>query len=239
MFLKKCEFCGKEKEYERESYGSKRKYCSSSCSVKAWKNEIRQSMPEKCIATGCNNKSITKGYCKKHYLQHLSGGVRRTCKDRNEINILNDHAEIVLRNILQEITGVALISVNKVDRVKPHKWSLNKNGYATAHVDGKKITLHRFLTDAPDGKVVDHINRKRLDCRDENLRITTQSVNARNSSRKPNKADSRCLFLNPKNNKWQIYLTVNYKRYYKGAIKTKEEALKILHDMKERLGALG
>jgi hypothetical protein len=51
--------------------------------------------------------------------------------------------------------------------------------------DGTKTTLylHRLITGAPKGKVVDHINRDPLDNRRANLRIVTQVENERNSAR--------------------------------------------------------
>jgi hypothetical protein len=49
----------------------------------------------------------------------------------------------------------------------------------------KSIQLHRFIMDAPKGKVVDHINGDGRDNRKENLRICTFSENSRNRHHTP------------------------------------------------------
>lgn len=49
----------------------------------------------------------------------------------------------------------------------------------------KTIVLHRFIMDAPKGKVVDHINGDGRDNRKENLRICTSGENSRNRNVPP------------------------------------------------------
>lgn len=52
------------------------------------------------------------------------------------------------------------------------------NGYP--HIRKYRTSLHRLVTGAKKGQIVDHINGMRTDCRICNLRITTQSINVRN-----------------------------------------------------------
>jgi len=49
----------------------------------------------------------------------------------------------------------------------------------------KAIALHRFIMDAPKGKVVDHINGDGRDNRKENLRVCTHAENGRNCNTPP------------------------------------------------------
>ncbi len=53
-------------------------------------------------------------------------------------------------------------------------------GYFNGKQKNKMLYLHRFLTDAPDGQEVDHINGDRLDNRKSNLRFSTRSQNNAN-----------------------------------------------------------
>src|SRR5512139_3403976 len=45
---------------------------------------------------------------------------------------------------------------------------------------GKKVYLHRLITQAPSGMVVDHVNRNPMDNRRENLRVCRQMQNSWN-----------------------------------------------------------
>ena len=83
------------------------------------------------------------------------------------------------------ILDIVLVDDEDVGRCSAYSWFIfTVSGglkYAAANVDGKRIYLHRFITNAQPGQYVDHINGNSLDNRKENLRITTQSVNAANS----------------------------------------------------------
>ena len=65
------------------------------------------------------------------------------------------------------------------------KWTLNSVGYPYQRVrvgpralnQRKTVLMHRYVIGAAKGQIVDHINRNKLDCRRENLRICTQSSN--------------------------------------------------------------
>jgi hypothetical protein len=83
----------------------------------------------------------------------------------------------------------SMIDAEDAERVGEHDWSAMPNStggyYATCGVkgpDGKRRTtyLHRFVTDAPQGKVVDHVNHDTLDNRKGNLRVGSNRDNSFN-----------------------------------------------------------
>ncbi len=83
-----------------------------------------------------------------------------------------------------------------IERITKYKWQFNPSNGAIErrhHISGsgknrKRMTwnLHRFIMDFPKGKMVDHINRNRLDNRKCNLRVCTASENARNVVKRKN-----------------------------------------------------
>jgi hypothetical protein len=62
-------------------------------------------------------------------------------------------------------------------------WSL-RGGYAARMEKRKPIYMHRLLMQAPEGLVVDHQNRNKLDNTRTNLRVCTPQENACNRSKK-------------------------------------------------------
>src|SRR5690606_1175342 len=77
-----------------------------------------------------------------------------------------------------------LIDDADCERVNLHKWRAHRSRntwYAVRNGPGRKmIFLHRFISDAPEGLIVDHVNGDGLDNRRENLRLCTHAENARN-----------------------------------------------------------
>lgn len=59
-------------------------------------------------------------------------------------------------------------------------WHLSDTGYAIRRNNHQTYRLHRLIMNCPEGMVVDHLNRNKLDCRKSNLRICSQLDNARN-----------------------------------------------------------
>jgi len=83
---------------------------------------------------------------------------------------------------------VAIISAEDYRRVNRYKWHVHfskgtkkKPGqpYARANINGKKIYLHRYVTNCPDHLEPDHKNHCTLDCRQENLELTDRLTNNR------------------------------------------------------------
>ena len=92
-------------------------------------------------------------------------------------------------------THHVLLDDEDYDRVVAEgKWHIHKDPHRgvfyvkrNTYENGKQraIHLHRFIMDAPKGKVVDHINGDGRDNRKENLRICTNAENTRNRHTPP------------------------------------------------------
>lgn len=71
-----------------------------------------------------------------------------------------------------------------VEKVKAHSWYPHRKGYLHCKINGEHVALHNFVTDCPDGMVVDHINHNTFDNRLVNLRVCTPKQNSYNRSYK-------------------------------------------------------
>lgn len=80
--------------------------------------------------------------------------------------------------------GKILVSRKHKQLLQAHKWRQRRDGYVTRHAKiagaWTKIYLHREITGAKPGEIVDHVNGNPVDNRLENLRITDQSGNLQN-----------------------------------------------------------
>lgn len=85
------------------------------------------------------------------------------------------------------------------------------------------MVLHRFIVDAPKGVQVDHINRNRLDCRKENLRLCDNRQNQRNAGLHPcNKTGFKGVLPCGKN--WKTAIKLPDRIKHLGVFSTKEAA---------------
>lgn len=112
-------------------------------------------------------------------------------------------------------------------KVKNLHFYLHKAGqflYVRFGIKNKQY-LHRFITNAPKDKVVDHINRNTLDNRKINLRVCTIQENLRNQKRPNSKTGYTGVAIAYKG-KYSAQIKINYKKIHLGIFNTIEEALK-------------
>lgn len=83
---------------------------------------------------------------------------------------------------------VAIVDKSTWSIIKKYKWyahiSKGKGRdagkpYARTNIDGKKVYLHRLLTNCPPGLYPDHKNHQTIDCRLENLEVVTHLENCK------------------------------------------------------------
>ena len=108
------------------------------------------------------------------------------------------------------------------DRVKDIIWT-NSRGYLY-NVDYGR--LHRFILNAPEGVVVDHINRDKSDNRRENLRLCTQAENVMNSKRVSGASKYKGVQFSKKYSKWTAYITFSGRGKQIGTYMDEVEAAK-------------
>lgn len=108
------------------------------------------------------------------------------------------------------------------------------NGYVYFSVwkDGKSTpqTLHRFLTGAPKGRHVDHVNGDPLDNRRANLRVTSPGLNQVNRKRlnRNNVSGVRGVQHVPRlstRSPWRAQITVDGRNLHLGLFATRNAAV--------------
>lgn len=130
-----------------------------------------------------------------------------------------------------------LIDERDIDRVNElsggrriyavHTGPNNRCMYAMVVVHGKPQYIHRLVTRAVNGQVVDHINGDGLDNRRCNLRIVTPSQNHQNRKvKRTSTTGIKGVELRP-SGKYRVNITVNGKRKHLGLFKTIAEAMAV------------
>lgn len=106
---------------------------------------------------------------------------RRTNSTLNECNWNESEKcyEMILYNRENQPICTTLIDAEDYPKIKDYKWGLNAQ-YAATKMNGHEMKLHRFITNPPDDRVVDHENGDTLDNRKGNLRFLTIRENAIN-----------------------------------------------------------
>jgi hypothetical protein len=86
------------------------------------------------------------------------------------------------------------------------------------------VLLHRLITSAPKGLLVDHVNRDGLDNRRANLRLCNESQNKANRpAPRSNTSGYKGVSKTP-SGRWSAYITVDYRRRALGTFDTAAEA---------------
>lgn len=172
--------------------------------------------------------------CQKHRMQLYFHGKfidnsPFSHRDPNEINVLDDHAEIVLRDVNYRVVANAIIDIADINKCKKYKWNLdNFHGYVVTYVNKKPLSLHRYLLDYKGELDIDHINRNKLDNRRSNLRVVPRCINAANNGRIGVKRAHQ-------KEGWVADIVRYGINYHVGTFKTKEEAIQARQEKKKWL----
>lgn len=125
----------------------------------------------------------------------------------------------------------ARVDSDQLRRVLAHRWRLNGDYptttvWNTATKTGTHITLHRMLTNAPAGVLVDHKRGNTLDARRSMLRFATPAQNSANrrARRKGRSAKHRGVTLHRQTGRWQAQAKRDDVNHYLGLYETQDEA---------------
>jgi hypothetical protein len=135
----------------------------------------------------------------------------------------------------------ALVDPEDYPKLSKYPWqlfeTLCKTYYAARLDHGRIVHLHRFITDAPKGVIVDHRNRNGLDNTKQNLRFATRAQNSCNRVRAVKGTSKyRGVYYGKREKKWHAAICFNGKRMHLGyftdeleAAKAYDAAAKIYH----------
>lgn len=156
---------------------------------------------------------------------------------KNEYEVRGDVTAVII-NSPKYGRLETLISTAHLEKVKEFQntWDVRKDavtnyyyvgGFLPRNLEKRRyILLHRFVTDAPKGLVVDHINHDTLDNTDNNLRVISQIQNSQNRRKENKNSTSGILgvYWDKKYNYWYVRIRFNGKYMYVGSYKKIEDA---------------
>ena len=136
----------------------------------------------------CGRKTgHTDGICSKHFDQikqygfPLDDNPRRET-DANEIEIKDNHAEIILYDFMEErIEEVVIVDLDVVDKIKDIRWN-KKQSCIVGNIKGKNVLLANYLLDT-DNKI-EYIDGNSLNNRVENLRVIEKNAKVKKVDRR-------------------------------------------------------
>lgn len=171
--------------------------------------------------------------CRKHYEQIRLYGkflehVNESQKDSSTIEIIDGTIFIALKNKRYEKIGESMVDVDMQDIIKDKRWSLNSQGYAVSHLDGKLIFLHHLVMEAEnkEGLVIDHKDKNKLNNRKENLRLIEKQKNHINhNGYSNNKSGFTGVTLDKGRNKWKALIHIEGKQKLIGRFENIEDAV--------------
>lgn len=125
------------------------------------------------------------------------------------------------------LSGKKFTKVDNEDfeKLKLICWTLR--GDAMYAMNTRAGSMHRYILEIEDGKVVDHINGDGLDNRKSNLRICEHVNNMWNTKPQSGTSKYKGVCLDKKRNKWLAQITFNNINTLLGSFESEEEAAKV------------
>ena len=170
------------------------------------------------------------------YLSSLRKGATKSCGCYKK-EVKRKHNKFDINYDTGIVTGYTCkgekfyLDVEDLSKVKKCCWSISVEGYVVAKYENKALRMHRFITDCPDDKVVDHIDHCKTNNCKSNLRICDKSDNSKNISvAKNNTSGITGVTWHKGLNKWCARIGVNGKMMNLGYFNDKEEAIEMRYE---------
>ena len=139
-----------------------------------------------------------------------------------------------------------LVDTEDVETLKRYKWVIFKarntkcdtlyKYYLISSSSKEKFLLHRFLTNAPKGSVVNHINGNTFDMRKRNLSVGSYTDNNRNVKKRKLGSDVCGVTFIKNVKKWHAQIGMDGKHINLGYYQNKEDAIKARKKAEQEYG---
>ena len=123
----------------------------------------------------------------------------------------------------------ATVDAADYEALSQYKWTALVTGskvYAIRAEKGKTILMHREIMNAPDDRVVDHIDGNGTNNRRANLRVCTRAQNLYNSKPRPSRSQYKGVRYDKRKQKWVAEITHRGKKHYLGSFNEEIQAAK-------------
>lgn len=152
---------------------------------------------------------------------------RNTGKKRKGNDYIQEEDKVIVT--LSNCEEVMFCDIDIWNKAYNHTWSKNDHGYACARISGKIVLFHRFFFATDKDKIIDHIDRNKLNKLNNlktNIRETDRRTNNININiRSNNKSGVSGVWYDKRRKLYTVYINVEVKkRKYIGGFKTLEEA---------------
>lgn len=134
-----------------------------------------------------------------------------------------------------EIVAWAQVDHDDWPLVASRAWHFNGYGYARSVVDRREVLMHRLVMgfEHGDGRMVDHINRDKLDNRRANLRESSHALNAQNQGARAS-SGFRGVHWDKNQRRWQAQVGLDGRLHYLGTFDSREDAAAAASDFRAR-----
>lgn len=215
--IKACKRCGHLKDITNRRFGrlvAKERVFQKEGGISVWK----------CQCDCGNVVNVT--------INHLTTYHTKSCGhcSRNEFIRCGDYGKGITAK-----GDTFLFSLVDWDFVTKYNWYLDSKGYVVAKVEGRDIKLHKCLLPCDEGIQIDHINRKKYDCRRENLRYAENRQNAANTGTYKNNLSTGHKNVYFQDGKYRVIVRKNGRAIHFGYYVSLPDAVKAANHARQTL----